>query len=233
MTPKTVAAISRSVRDGRVTAESVAREALVAAHNAEGRASRLNAFLHIGDDQAVTSARAIDSNPDRADRVLAGVPIAIKDNLCTLDMPTTCGSRILENYVSPYEATAVRRLREAGAILVGKTNCDEFAMGSSTENSAWGPTLNPHDPGRVPGGSSGGSAAAVAAGIVPVALGSDTGGSVRVLGGGRGEHAEQTLLDGRSLLTASRPAGVVAADSRSAANCARSRRHRGCCRSRP
>lgn len=143
----------------------------------EGGVDGLNAFLAIDREGSLTQAK------ERSLREPAGlldaVPVAIKDNLATLVLPTTCGSRILEGYVSPYEATAVRKLRDAGAIVIGKTNMDEFAMGSSTENSAYGPTRNPIDRTRVPGGSSGGSAAAVAAGVVPLALGSETGGSVR------------------------------------------------------
>ena len=128
----------------------------------------LNAFLAVD-----RSARGADTGR------LAGIPIAVKDNLATLGLPTTCASRVLAGYMSPFEATAVRRLREAGAAVIGKTNMDEFAMGSSNENSAFGPVRNPLDRERVPGGSSGGSAAAVASGVVRIALGSETGGSVR------------------------------------------------------
>src|SRR6202035_4680014 len=120
-------------------------------------------------DAAVAAGR--DPGP------LAGVPVALKDNLCTRGIPTTCSSRILDGWRPPYDATVVERLRGAGAIVIGKTNLDEFAMGSSTENSAFGPTRNPHDPGRVPGGSSGGSAAAVAAGLAPLAPRAATGGA--------------------------------------------------------
>ena len=128
----------------------------------------LNAFLAVD-----RSARGADTGR------LAGIPVAVKDNLATLGLPTTCASRVLAGYMSPFEATAVRRLREAGAAVIGKTNMDEFAMGSSNENSAFGPVRNPLDRERVPGGSSGGSAAAVASGVVRIALGSETGGSVR------------------------------------------------------
>jgi aspartyl-tRNA(Asn)/glutamyl-tRNA(Gln) amidotransferase subunit A len=143
------------------------------------RDPQLHAFLHLAEEAARATVQQMDDAPGKLSGPLAGVPVAIKDNLATHDMPTTCASRILDGYRSPFDATAVERLRRAGAVVVGKTNMDEFGMGSSTENSAFGPTRNPHDPDRVPGGSSGGSAAAVAAGMVPVALGSDTGGSVR------------------------------------------------------
>ncbi|MGH9795761.1 MAG: Asp-tRNA(Asn)/Glu-tRNA(Gln) amidotransferase subunit GatA [Candidatus Acidiferrales bacterium] len=147
----------------------------------EKRNPQLNAFLALCPDRAYAQAGRIDAMIAREEELppLAGVPIAVKDVISTRGVPTTCGSRILENYLPAYDATAVARLEAAGAVVLGKTNCDEFAMGSSNENSAYGPVRNPVAPDRVPGGSSGGSAAAVAAGLAVAALGTDTGGSIR------------------------------------------------------
>ncbi|WP_182354517.1 Asp-tRNA(Asn)/Glu-tRNA(Gln) amidotransferase subunit GatA [Flaviflexus huanghaiensis] len=141
----------------------------------------INAFLHVDAESALETAREVDEKRARGEQLgrLAGVPIAIKDNLVMRGVPTTCGSKMLEGWIPPYDATVVIKIREAGMPIVGKTNMDEFAMGSSTEHSAFGPTRNPWDTERIPGGSGGGSAAAVAAFMVPLALGSDTGGSIR------------------------------------------------------
>jgi aspartyl-tRNA(Asn)/glutamyl-tRNA(Gln) amidotransferase subunit A len=177
-TPSPALEIARHVRQGAVSAAEVVERHLGAIDEVD---PELHAFLTVLHDSARREAEAVDGKVAAGDDPgpLAGVPVALKDNMCTRGVPTTCSSRILDGWCPPYDATVVVRLRAAGAIVIGKTNLDEFAMGSSTENSAFGPTRNPHDPARVPGGSSGGSAAAVAAGLAPLALGSDTGGSIR------------------------------------------------------
>ncbi len=173
-----IASLRSQLSEGKTTARAVTESALDVA---ESLNETLNAFLEI--DRAGALRRADElgaaNSASESDSSLRGVPIAIKDNICVRGLQASCGSRILGPYHPPYNATAIERLNAAGAVIIGKTNCDEFAMGSSNENSAFGPVRNPWDTTRVPGGSSGGSAAAVAAGIVPVALGSETGGSVR------------------------------------------------------
>lgn len=166
------------ISHGDTSAVAAAESAIDAAERLNGE---LNAFLEIDRAGALKRADAIDQKikDDDTTARLTGIPIAVKDNICVRGLQTSCGSRILGPYQPPYNATAIERLLDAESVIIGKTNCDEFAMGSSNENSAFGPVKNPWDSSRVPGGSSGGSAAAVAAGIVPVALGSDTGGSVR------------------------------------------------------
>ena len=156
------------------SAEDVAFE-----HLEQIRKSKFNTFITVAEDQSLERARLIDSGELKSGGRLAGVPIAIKDNMSTAGILTTCASHILDGYIPPYDATVVERLYAEGAIVIGKTNMDEFAMGTSTESSYYGPTRNPHNPDCVPGGSSGGSAATVAAGEVAISLGSDTGGSVR------------------------------------------------------
>src|SRR5271167_3659275 len=177
-TPWTVGSVREALVAKKISARELATEfyAQIARRNPE-----LNAFLALCPERAYSQADRVDAAiaQGRPLAPLAGVPVAIKDVISTQGVRTTCGSKILENYVPPYDATAVERLEQAGAVILGKANCDEFAMGSSNENSAYGPVRNPVALDRVPGGSSGGSAAAVAAGLAVVSLGTDTGGSIR------------------------------------------------------
>ncbi|MDO5735113.1 MAG: Asp-tRNA(Asn)/Glu-tRNA(Gln) amidotransferase subunit GatA [Propionibacteriaceae bacterium] len=170
--------LAELMRSGEITSEDLTSLHLeqIAAVN-----PTLNAFLAVDADGALAAARSVDARRAAGEELgpLAGIPIAVKDNFCTRQLPTTCGSRMLEGWVPPYDATVVTRLRDAGLVILGKTNMDEFAMGSSTETSAFGPTRNPWDTDRVPGGSGGGSSAAVAGFLAPLAVGSDTGGSIR------------------------------------------------------
>jgi len=174
----TIDGVRAALRARKVSARELAGEFYA---RIERRNPELNAYLTLSPDRAYAQADRVDAAIARGDELppLAGVPIAIKDVISTQGIRTTCASKILETYVPPYDATAVERLDRAGAVFLGKTNCDEFAMGGSNENSAYGPVRNPNDPDRVPGGSSGGSAAAVAAGLAVAALGTDTGGSIR------------------------------------------------------
>ena len=174
----TVSEIIKAITNGEKTAEQITRESLavIAQKNPE-----INAFVEVFEQDALAQAKAVDEKRARGEKLgaLAGVPVAIKDNILYKGHKATCCSKMLANYVAPYTSTVVEKLLAADAVIIGRTNMDEFAMGSSNQTSVYGPVKNPVDTERVPGGSSGGSAAAVAAGMVPLALGTDTGGSVR------------------------------------------------------
>ena len=174
----TIPAVRQGLAEKKYSAVELAQEALA---YAKAENSKTNAYLTFSDDRALAAARAVDEKLERGEDPgsLAGVPVGVKDVIVTRGVRTTCGSKLLEHYIPPYNATAIERLEAAGGVIIGKANCDEFAMGSSNENSAFGPVRNPVALDRVPGGSSGGSAAVVAQGTAVVSLGSDTGGSIR------------------------------------------------------
>ncbi len=175
---QSISSIRAGLASKKFSAEELARQALAFA---EAENPKTNAYLTFSPERALAAARAVDAKLAKGEDPgpLAGVPVGVKDVIVTRGTRTTCGSKLLEHYIPPYDATAVIRLEQAGGVIIGKTNCDEFAMGSSNENSAFGPVRNPVALDRVPGGSSGGSAAAVAQGTAVVSLGSDTGGSIR------------------------------------------------------
>lgn len=193
----TAAELGAKIAAGEVSAEEVTRAHLDRIAEVDGR---VHAFLHVDTDGALSAARAVDARRAAGDQLgpLAGVPIAIKDVIATKGVPTTAASKILEGWRPPYDATVMTRIREAGMVMLGKTNMDEFAMGSSTEYSAYGPTFNPWDLTRIPGGSGGGSAASIAAYEAPLAIGTDTGGSIRQPGAVTGTVGAKPTYGGTS-----------------------------------
>jgi aspartyl-tRNA(Asn)/glutamyl-tRNA(Gln) amidotransferase subunit A len=197
VTKVTAADLGRLIASGEISAEEVTQAHLDRIHEVD---DKVNAFLHIDTAGALEAARAVDEALARGEKLgpLAGVPVAVKDVIATKGVPTTCASKILEGWRPPYDATIVARMRAAGLVMLGKTNMDEFAMGSSTEYSAYGPTRNPWDLDRIPGGSGGGSAAAVAAYEAPLAIGTDTGGSIRQPGAVTGTVGSKPTYGGTS-----------------------------------